>query len=73
VSSNLEPSTSWRQITLSSGETAYYEFAEGFDHYYLPNGESMLIWSVPARSYDGLYTEQELQEAIQIINTYRKL
>jgi len=62
-----------RKITLASGERAYYYFSDGFDHYQTQRGDMTLTFSVPARSYDGLYTEQELKQAIQIINTYQSL
>ena len=73
VSSNTEISNSWRKITLTSGESAYYNFEEIFDHYYMINRNNMLIWTIPARSHDGLYTDQQLKEATQIINTYQSL
>ena len=73
VSTNTEISNSWRKITLTSGESAYYNFEEIFDHYYMINRNNMLIWTIPARSHDGLYTDQQLKEAIQIVNTYQPL
>ena len=73
TSTNTRPSFRWREITLESGEEFYYSFEDGFDHYHVVNGDKMLTFSTPARSYDGLYTEQELKEAIQIINTYQAL
>lgn len=62
-----------REITLANGEHAYYSFSDGFDHYQMQNGDTTLTFSVPVRSYDGLYTEQELKQAIQIVNTYQAL
>lgn len=73
VSSNVTPSPSWRQIVLADGERAYYSFADGFDSYAMINGTEMLIWTIPARSYNGLYTDQVLREATQIINTYQSI
>ncbi len=73
TSSNLDISPTWRQITLASGEPAYYNFEEGIDFYYVVNGANMLIWSIPVRSHDGLFTSQELTEATQIINTYQQI
>lgn len=63
----------WRKITLANGERAYYSFEDGFDHYHMVHGGEMLTLSIPARSYDGLYTDQELKEATQIVNTYQPL
>jgi len=62
-----------REIALANGEHAYYSFSDGFDHYQMQSGDATLTFSVPARSYDGLYTEQELKQAIQIVNTYQPL
>lgn len=62
-----------REITLVSGQQADYYFSDGFDHYLITNGDTSITFFVPARSYNGLYTEQELNQAIQIINTYQTL
>lgn len=72
TSSNLAISPTWKQIALASGEPAYYSFEQNFDFYYIVNEASMLIWTIPVRSHDGLLTNQELNEATQIINTYRR-
>jgi len=73
ISTNTEISNSWRKIALASGEAAYYNFEEIFDHYYMVNNNKMLIWTIPVRSYNGLYTDQQLKEAVQIVNTYHSL
>lgn len=73
VSTNTDLSSWWRKITLANGEQVYYSFEDGFDHYHVVSDSKMLTWSIPARSYDGLYTEQELKEATQIVNSYQPL
>jgi len=72
-STNTDPSPWWRKIDLANGEQVYYSFEDGFDHYHMVHGSEMLTLSIPARSYNGLYTDQELKEATQIVNTYRPL
>lgn len=73
TSSNTEISSDWQVITLSSGTEAFYSLEDGFDHYYISNGDSMLVWSIPVRSYHGIYSNDEIQRATQIVNTFRKL
>src|SRR5690606_34769931 len=75
INSDITPSTNWKEIALTNGQKAYYSFEDGFDHYYLVSGNLMLVQlSVPVRIYDGsMYTEQELKEAAQIINTFQAL
>jgi hypothetical protein len=71
VSSNVDISPEWVRTTLASGEVAYYSFENGFDHYYVVNGANMLIWSFPARSYNSSFSDKELSQALQIVNTYK--
>ena len=71
ISSNTEVSSNWQTVTLSNGTKAFYSFDDGFDHYYMSNGGSMLIWSIPARSYNGVFTDNEIQTATQIVNTFQ--
>lgn len=73
VSTSTNTQSWWRKITLANGEQVYYSFEDGFDHYHMVSGDEELTLSIPARSYNGLYTDQELKEATQIINTYRLL
>ncbi len=73
TSSNTYTPPWWREITLASGTPVYYSFEDGFDHYHVVNREVMLTFSVPARSFDGLYTDEELRQAVQIVNTYQVL
>jgi len=73
TNTNTNVGIRWREITLANGEQVYYSFEDGFDHYHMVSSDKRLTLSIPSRSYDGLYTDQELKEATQIVNTYRPL